>query len=159
VTSLGIVPAQLSDLLDHPELESYDLGSLRVLSTTSAHLDMDLARRAQRFCETRGIRFGGSAFGCTEGPSIGHQPDEPLDRLVRTVGRPIVPGHRWIVLDAEGRELPAGEPGELAVRGPSVFTGYYKAAEDLRRIFTETGYYRTGDQGFIDREGYVHITG
>jgi non-ribosomal peptide synthetase component E (peptide arylation enzyme) len=120
---------------------------------------MDLARRAQRFCETHGIRFGGSAFGCTEGPSIGHQPDEPLDRLVRTVGRPTVPGHRWIVLDAEGRELPAGEPGELAVRGPSVFTGYYKAAEDSRRIFTETGYYRTGDQGFIDPEGYVHITG
>jgi 2,3-dihydroxybenzoate-AMP ligase len=159
VTSLGIVPAQLADLLDHPDLGRADLSSLRRVGTTSAHLDMELARRAQRFFEPRGISFGGSAYGCTEGPSIGHEPGESLDRLVQTVGRPTVPGHHWIVLGPDGREAPLGEVGELAVRGPSVFTGYYKAPEDTRRIFTTEGYYRTGDQGFIDADGYVHITG
>jgi non-ribosomal peptide synthetase component E (peptide arylation enzyme) len=82
-----------------------------------------------------------------------------VDRLVQTVGRPTVPGHHWIVLDPDCRKRPPGEVGELAVRGPSVFTGYYKAPEDTTRIFTDSGYYRTGDQGFIDAEGYVHITG
>ncbi len=159
VTSMVLVPALLKDLLEEPDLDRYDLGSLRVVGSTSSHLDRELALRAKRFFESWGCAFIGSAYGCTEGPSVGHSADEPLDRLVGTVGRPTIPGHRWVTLDAEGRELPPGEVGELAVRGPSVFTGYYRAPEENRRIFTPSGYYRTGDQGFIDVEGYVHITG
>jgi 2,3-dihydroxybenzoate-AMP ligase len=159
VTSMVLVPALLKDLLEEPDLDRYDLSSLRTVGSTSSHLDRELALRARRFFEDRGCTFIGSAYGCTEGPSIGHAADEPLDRLVGTVGRPTIPGHRWVVVDPEGRELPPGQVGELAVRGPSVFTGYYRAPEENRRIFTPSGYYRTGDQGFIDAEGYVHLTG
>ncbi len=159
VTSMVLVPALLKDLLEEPDLGRYDLSSLRVVGSTSSYLDRELALQARRFFERWGCTFIGSAYGCTEGPSVGHSTDEPLDRLVSTVGRPTIPGHHWVVLDAEGHELPPGEVGELAVRGPSVFTGYYRAPEENQRIFTASGYYRTGDQGFIDAEGYVHITG
>lgn len=159
VTTLILVPAQLAELLDDPELHRYDLRSLRQAGSTSSHLSADLARWAHAFFSTLGVRFGGSAYGCTEGPSCGHPPEEPPEHMMRTVGRPAVPGHRWTVRDPQGRELPPGEVGEIAVRGPSVFTGYYGAPEDDERIFTADGSYRTGDQGLIDAEGYVHLTG
>lgn len=159
VTSLFLVPAQLADLLDDPDREAYDLTSLQFAGTTSAHLSQELALRACELFGAFGCRFGGSAYGCTEGPSVGHDPDEPLDRMLHTVGRRTSPGHHWVVLGLDGRELPAGEVGELAARGPSVFTGYYRAPEDNRAIFTGSGYYKTGDLGFIDAEGYIHLTG
>jgi non-ribosomal peptide synthetase component E (peptide arylation enzyme) len=159
VTRMMLVPALLTDLLADPDLDPRDLGSLRVVGSTSSSLRPDLALRARRFFASFGCRFAGSAYGSTEGPACGHAPDEPLDRMLRTVGRPSSPGHQWVVLDPDGAELPRGRAGEIAVRGPSVFTGYYRSPEDSRRIFTASGFYRTGDLGLIDAEGYVHLTG
>jgi len=159
VTRIMLVPALLSDLVDDPDLGRRDLASLRFAGCTSSHLSPDLALRARDLFASFGCRFAGSAYGCTEGPACGHGPDEPLDRLLRTVGRPTAPGHDWVVLGPDGRELPPGQAGEIAVRGPSVFTGYYRSPEDNRSIFTESGFYRTGDAGLIDAEGYLHLTG
>jgi 2,3-dihydroxybenzoate-AMP ligase len=158
-TSMSLVPTQLADLLDLPDLDRYDLGSVRRVIASGGFLTADLARRARAFCERRGIWFGGSAYGCTEGPAIGHAPDESEDQILHTVGRPAFPGHEWRVLDPVDEELPAGDVGQLAVRGPSVFTGYYRAPEDNRDIFTPSGLYKTGDLGFIDGDGFVHLTG
>jgi non-ribosomal peptide synthetase component E (peptide arylation enzyme) len=159
VTGMALVPAQLGDVLDDPDLDSYDLSSVGFLATTSAQLSPELARRARDFCARRGIRFGGSAYGCTEGPTAGHGRDEPSENLLSSIGKPTSPGHQWVVLGADEEELAPGEVGELAARGPSVFTGYYRAPEDNARIFTARGFYRTGDQGYIDADGYIHITG
>lgn len=159
VTAMSLVPTQLADLLDLPRLDRYDLGSVRRVIASGGFLNADLARRAREFCERRGIWFGGSAYGCTEGPAIGHAPDETPDQILHTLGRPAFPGHEWRVLDPLDEELPAGEVGQLAVRGPSVFTGYYRAPEDNRDIFTASGLYKTGDLGFIDADGFVHLTG
>jgi non-ribosomal peptide synthetase component E (peptide arylation enzyme) len=159
VTGMALVPAQLADVLDDPELDRFDLSSVGFMATTSAQLSPELARRARAFCTSRGIRFGGSAYGCTEGPTAGHGREEPPETQLSSIGRPTSPGHRWVVLGPDEEELAPGEVGELAARGPSVFTGYYRAPEDNARIFTAAGYYRTGDQGFIDADGYIHITG
>jgi 2,3-dihydroxybenzoate-AMP ligase len=159
VTRIGLVPTQLADLLGHPDRERRDLSSLRRVASTGGRLSPELARRARDFFAARGCVFSGSAYGSTEGPASGHAPDEPLDRFVSSVGRPDQRVDRWVVLDSEERELPPGRVGELAVRGPGVFTGYYRSSEDNARVFTAGGYYRTGDLGYVDDDGYVFVTG
>jgi long-chain acyl-CoA synthetase len=49
--------------------------------------------------------------------------------------------------------------GEIEVKGPSVMLGYYEQPEETARVFTADGYFRTGDLGYIDRDGFVHIRG
>ena len=75
------------------------------------------------------------------------------------IGRPI-PGHAVAVLDAEGRELPAGEQGEIAIRrpDPSMFLGYFRQAGATAEKFTGD-WMRTGDQAVADADGYVHFVG
>lgn len=78
-----------------------------------------------------------------------------------SVGLPI-PGSRVkIISDESGKEidLPNGEIGEICVKGPHVMLGYYKNDEATDAAFTEEGYFRTGDYGYIDDDGYLYITG
>ena len=63
------------------------------------------------------------------------------------------------ILDAYGREVPAGAEGEICVRGDNVTAGYLGNEAANRSVFTADGYFRTGDQGRVDAEGYVFITG
>ncbi len=78
-----------------------------------------------------------------------------------SVGLP-VPGTRVkIISDEDGREidLPNGEIGEIVVKGPQVMLGYYNAEEITKAAFTEQGYFRTGDYGYLDDDGFLFITG
>ena len=68
-------------------------------------------------------------------------------------------GDRWKVLDEREQELPPNTEGELAAKGPCVFTGYYRSEAENREIFTRDGYYKMGDIGRIDEEGHIYITG
>jgi len=78
-----------------------------------------------------------------------------------SVGLPI-PGTRVkIISDEDGREvdLPCGEIGEICVKGPSVMLGYYNAEDATKAAFTQEGYFRTGDYGYLNEEGFLFITG
>ncbi|SRR5579875_503337 len=160
VTRVGLVPTQLWDLLHCPALEEADLSSLRRVGTTGAALSESLARRAHAFFTAQGCTFH-SGYGSTEGPALGRGPGGVSEPAVpsRALGRARHDGTEWTVVDEEGNELPAGAQGELAARGPGVFTGYYRAGDENARVFTRSGYYRTGDVGFIDQQGFVHLTG
>lgn len=74
------------------------------------------------------------------------------------VGQPI-PGVTIRAFDDDGRELADGEIGELRVKGPNVMAGYYKKPEETKAVLTEDGWYKTGDMGCVDAEGYIQITG
>jgi len=78
-----------------------------------------------------------------------------------TSGKPL-PGVDIHVLDEVGRELPAEVEGEIVVAGPNVMQGYYKRPEETQQVIVELGgqrALRTGDTGFLDRDGYLHLTG
>jgi non-ribosomal peptide synthetase component E (peptide arylation enzyme) len=63
------------------------------------------------------------------------------------------------VIDGDGKDLPPNREGELVSKGPGIFTGYFKSAEENKAIFTEDGFFRTGDLAEIDELGNIRITG
>ncbi len=63
------------------------------------------------------------------------------------------------MVDPEGNTLPPNTPGELLVKGPSVFTGYYKNPEENAKVFDDDGFFKTGDVAVIDENGYITLTG
>ena len=84
----------------------------------------------------------------------------PQDPARRKYGSPGVPcGVEAKVVDAEGRELSAGEAGEILLRGPNVMQGYYKAPELTLQAIDRDGWLRTGDLGYRDADGFYFITG
>lgn len=156
VTILVAVPTAYSVMLGLEGFEDYDLSSLLICGTGAAPCPPHLAREIQR-------RFGCAVhigFGTTETaggiavPSIA----DSAQRQAETVGRPL-PGVEVKIVDAERRELPPGEVGELACRGDSVMMGYYRAPEKSAEVLDEDGWYYTGDLAVMDAEGYLRIVG
>jgi non-ribosomal peptide synthetase component E (peptide arylation enzyme) len=68
-------------------------------------------------------------------------------------------GDHWKVIDEKELEVPPNTVGELVAKGPCVFTGYYRSEAENREVFTHDGYYKMGDMGKINEEGYIFITG
>jgi acyl-CoA synthetase (AMP-forming)/AMP-acid ligase II len=99
-----------------------------------------------------------SGYGLTEAPIVvmatTHDPD---DKLAQTEGRP-TPGVELIVVGLDGHRAGPGEEGEIRLKGPQVIRGYLDPALDAD-AFDEDGYFRSGDLGIVDAEGYVTITG
>ena len=97
-------------------------------------------------------------WGMTEGGLVTCVRESPRDKLMSTAGIGL-PGLELRCLDAAGGTLPAGEEGELAMRGPGVFIGYFGQQDLYDSLITDDGFFRTGDLARIDADGYVRITG
>ena len=98
-------------------------------------------------------------YGMSETVMLTSNPYRPENaRRGGTVGRPL-PGVSVRVHDDQAQALPAGEIGGIEVRGPNVFKGYWRMPEKTREEFTADGWFRTGDVGKVDADGYVTIVG
>ncbi|MBV9077769.1 MAG: AMP-binding protein [Methylobacteriaceae bacterium] len=98
------------------------------------------------------------AYGMTEAAhQMASNPLPPRARHPGSVG--VAAGPEIRIIDRDGRPLPAGETGEIAIRGPNVMSGYEANPGANAEAFTADGFFRTGDQGTLDPEGYVRITG
>ena len=97
-------------------------------------------------------------WGMTEGGLVTCVRESPREKLMSTAGIGL-PGLELRCLDAEGGTLPVGEEGELAMRGPGVFIGYFGQQDLYDSLITDDGFFCTGDLARIDAEGYVRITG
>ncbi len=99
-----------------------------------------------------------SGYGLTEAPIVAMgSASDPDEKLATTEGRP-TPGVDLIVVGPDGRRLPPGVEGEIRLKGPQVISGYLDPALDAD-AFDGEGYFRTGDLGNVDGDGYVTITG
>lgn len=155
VTTVAWTPSFAYRLLAFEGLGDYDLSSLRVMYCGGGASSGDLVRRVT---ETLGCDFL-NGYGGTEGMSTLPRLDYDLERRCRTVGRPTCPHDTYRILDAHGRELPPNRVGELAVKGPGIFTGYYGMPEENARAFDENGFFRTGDSAMMDEAGDIILTG
>ena len=159
VTNLFLPPTVIYSLLEQPNLDTFDLSSLRVLGYGSAPMAPEKIREA---IERIGPVMQGG-FGQTECPmSISflsadeHFIDgEIAENRLRSVGRPSIISD-VAILDNDANPLPQGEKGEIGVKGAAVSEGYYQAPEETAKI-RANGWHLTGDIGYIDEEGFLYI--
>jgi non-ribosomal peptide synthetase component E (peptide arylation enzyme) len=137
-----LVPALLIRLLNAPDIGRYDLSSLKVIQCGGQRLQPEVRLRARELIPGATVQEN---FGMAEGMLFFVRLDDPEDVRLDTCGRPISPDDEAKLVDEEGREVPPGEVGELACRGPYTLRGYFNAPEHNARAFTPDGYYLTGD--------------
>jgi long-chain acyl-CoA synthetase len=156
ITILYSVPQVLAALLDWPQLDEYDLHTVRFTQCGATPVPPPLA---YRFQERTGITVMVS-YGLTEAAPGTHSNPVYNRALIKveTVGLPIHDTEQKIVdIETGERELGVGEEGELIVRGPQVMQGYWQAPEATAAAL-RNGWLYTGDIGWRDEEGYVTIT-
>jgi fatty-acyl-CoA synthase len=153
VTTVWLAPAMVSAIMALPGIEARDLSSVRVVVNGGEKMPIPLIERIQRAFPSA---WFADAYGLTETVSG----DTFLDRgsvitKLGSVGRPCL--HLELdIWDEHGRSLPAGEPGEVVLRGPKVFKGYWRDPEATAQAFAG-GWFHTGDIGVRDRDGYLYI--
>ena len=156
VTHWTCIPTMIIDLFGSPNYASFDLSSLRYLSGGGAAMPQAVAERLQRefgltFCEGYGLTE-------TAAPSHANPPDYAK---LQCLGIPIFGVDSRVVDPDTFKELPPGEVGEIVTHGPMVFKGYWRAPDATAAAFVEIDgkkFFRTGDLGRMDEEGYFFIT-
>jgi 2,3-dihydroxybenzoate-AMP ligase len=156
VTLTSVVPAVARLWLDaRPALQA-DVSSLRLVQIGGDE-PSDRAT-AERMGAEWGCRVQ-QVFGMAEGLLTLTRPTDPDETVLTTQGRPLSPDDEIRIVDADGRDVPDGEPGELLARGPSTVRGYYRAPDDTARSFTPDGYFRTGALARRTPDGSLVVTG
>jgi acyl-CoA synthetase (AMP-forming)/AMP-acid ligase II len=159
VTHATFVPTMLRAMLDDPALPGADLSSLRVLSYGSAPMPEALLKEVMAALPDVGIL---QSYGMTElSPVVtilncrDHLPENHGSGLLRSAGRPVL-FSEVAVVDSEDRPLPPGKAGEIVARGPNVMLGYWNRP-DLTAEALRGGWMHTGDIGYFDERGYLHV--
>jgi non-ribosomal peptide synthetase component E (peptide arylation enzyme) len=151
-TVLALSPALLIMLLNSPELEKYDLSSLKFICAGGQKMLAELVDRTRATLPWVNV---GHAFGMAEGLINLTRPDDSLAVIRETQGRPASPDEEIRVVDEDGNDVAPGEVGELITRGPYTIRGYYKAEQHNQSAFTADGFYRTGDMVRLHAEGLL----
>jgi long-chain acyl-CoA synthetase len=157
VTKLIVVPTGIQMMLDHPDCATTDFSSLAYFCYGASPIPLDLLKRAVQtfqcgFVQMYGLTETGGA--ATFLPAEDHQLDG--NPRMRSAGRPAA-GVRLTVKDAAGRDLPCGETGEICIRTPALMLGYWNNPEATAETLTADGWFRSGDAGYLDEDGYVYI--
>lgn len=145
----------LADLVKTVEAGAEAPPKLRIFVATGAAVPRGLAERATRVLGTAVC----GAFGTTETclGALSAPTDEPV-KVWGTDGRAL-DGIQLRITDDAGRSLPAGAEGNFEINSPTYFEGYLDRPDLTAEVFTEDGWYKTGDLGVIDESGFVRITG
>jgi fatty-acyl-CoA synthase len=156
VTHWTNIPTMVIDLMGSPNFEKFDLNSLVNIGGGGAAMPQAVA---QRLYEQFGLRYV-EGYGLTEtaAPSHTNPPDSPKQQCL---GIPFI-GVDSRVIDPETlAEMPVGEQGEIIMHGPQIFSGYWKREDATKAAFLDIdgkSFFRSGDLGRIDEDGYFFIT-
>lgn len=159
VTEALLVPTMIQMLVDHPELPRYDIGSLTNLMYGSSPIGEGLLDRAMKAIPSAGFT---QLYGMTElSPMATILTQEMHRETGRKLGRHRSGGRAAIsceirIVDALGQEVPRGEVGAVAVRGPGVMMGYWNKPAETAAVLRD-GWMFTGDGARMDADGYVYI--
>lgn len=167
-TRATLVPTMLKQILDHPDIEKFDLSSIKVITYGAAPITFEIIRKAvARFPDVIFI----NAFGLTESASTitqvssedvhvgpGDTSDESKLRRLTSIGKPLS-DIEIKVIDEEGKTLGPNQPGELLARGPRIMRGYWNEKNKQGSPIDSEGWLHTGDVGYFDDDGYFYLSG
>jgi acyl-CoA synthetase (AMP-forming)/AMP-acid ligase II len=156
ITMLPGAPAIYQTILDHPDLDRFDLSTLRLAVTGAATVPVEMVRRMASELTFETIVTG---YGLTESSGIAtmcRHTDDP-ETIANTAGRPI-PDVEVVIVDDDGKHLGPGQPGEVLVRGYNVMAGYFGNDEATAETIDADGWLHTGDVGVQDEAGNLKIT-
>ncbi|MEM6637674.1 MAG: long-chain fatty acid--CoA ligase [Pseudomonadota bacterium] len=161
ITTTTLVPTMFQMMLDHPRFTEFDFRSLKKLSYGGSPMPVGLMERLIEAFP--GVTFS-QGYGMTEVspvmsvlPSADHCPQDGSYPKLSSVGRPMPYCDVRIVTPEDGPVHP-GETGEITVRGPNVMNGYWRRPQETKSAL-RGGFYHTGDAGWMDADGYLHLSG
>lgn len=155
ITAFTGVPTMALEILNHPDRANYDLSTLADINSGGAPRPASHVERQERDMPTARSVQG---YGLTETNAVGcgifwsNYKEKPT-----STGRPQVPYVEVAILGPEGQHLPQGEKGEIALRAAAVIKGYFRDPAATAAAFTKDHYFRTGDVGYLDADGYLFI--
>lgn len=154
ITFAYIVPPVVLLLGKSPVIDKFDLSSLRMLNSGAAPLTKDLVDTVYKRLKIP-IKQG---YGLSEtSPTTHMQAWEDWNVYVGSVGK-LLPNLTAKYINAEEKEVPAGQTGELWIKGPNIFKGYLNNPVGTKNALTDDGYFKTGDVGHQDSKGNFYIT-
>ena len=156
VTHWTNIPTMVIDLLGSPNVDRFDLSSMVYIGGGGAAMPQAVA---QRLLEQYGLRYA-EGYGLTEtaAPSHSNPPDAPKQQCL---GIPFIGVDARVVDPDTLKEVPVGQSGEIIMRGPQIFKGYWRRPDATEQAFIELDghvYFRSGDLGRVDEDGYFFMT-
>jgi fatty-acyl-CoA synthase len=156
ITKLFMVPAAMQFVVRQPRARQVDFSKLRYMLYGASPIPAALLKECIEVFKCGFVQM----YGMTEttGTIVALAPEdhvEGLDRM-RSAGKAL-PGVELAILDADGNRLPPGEVGEIATRSGSNMAGYWNLPEATAKTLGSDGWLRTGDAGYMDKDGYLYI--
>ena len=152
IHSLPAVNTLFNGLANHPDFNTVNWKSLLVslgggMAVQGAVAKLWLEKTGCPICEGYGLSETSPSASCNPTTST---------EFTGTIGVPL-PGTWFKLLDDDGHEVPMGQPGEIAIKGPQVMAGYWQRPDETAKVMTPDGYFKTGDIGTVDARGYYKI--
>jgi len=152
IHSFPAVNTLFNGLANHPDFNTVDWSHLKVslgggMAVTSAVAKLWLEKTGCPICEGYGLSETSPSASCNPTNS---------KAFTGTIGVPI-PGTWFKLLDDDGNEVPNGQPGEIAIKGPQVMAGYWQRPDETAKVMTPDGYFKSGDIGIVDERGFFKI--
>jgi len=152
VHSFPAVNTLFNGLANHPDFNTVDWSHLKVslgggMAVQSAVAKLWLEKTGCPVCEGYGLSETSPSASCNPTNS---------KAFTGTIGVPI-PGTWFKLLDDDGNEVPQGQPGEIAIKGPQVMAGYWQRPDETAKVMTPDGYFKSGDIGVLDDHGFFKI--
>jgi fatty-acyl-CoA synthase len=157
ISVTGQVPAQYIIVMMQPDIDSYDLSSVRAAVVAAAPSPKELFGQAKGKMGVY-LTNGYGLSECSGAVTFTRVSEDSYERLSTSIGK-ANKGIDVSILDPDGMHLPPGEEGEICIKGDAVMKGYYNRPDETAIVMTDDGYFRTGDMGTLDEDGYVYILG
>ena len=152
INMLPAVNTLYNALVNHPQFGTLDFSELKIcngggMAVQQAVNDKWLQATGKPIIEGYGLSETSPVATCNRAD---------MTRFTGTIGLPI-PSTEVAILDDDGNPLPPGQPGEIAIRGPQVMAGYWNRPDETAKVMTPDGFFKSGDVGIMDEQGYVRI--
>ncbi len=152
IHSFPAVNTLFNGLANHPDFNTVDWSHLKVsvgggTAVQSAVAKLWFEKTGCPICEGYGLSEASPSVSCNL---------VTTSEYTGTIGLPL-PNTTIKLLDDDGNEVPAGEPGEIAIKGPQVMAGYWQRPDETAKVMTPDGFFKTGDVGVVDARGFFKI--